>query len=66
MVAKNGIKGLLVEGWNTGWEEWSGNWNEDHFDFVTPYPDFDVKEIERYSKLKGEQMTMHNETSGGA
>jgi hypothetical protein len=65
-ASKNGIKGLLVEGWNTGWEEWSGNWNEDHFDFVTPYPDFDVKEIERYSKLKGVQMIMHNETSAGA
>ncbi len=65
-AAKNGIKGLLVEGWNTGWEEWSGNWNEDHFDFVTPYPDFDVKEIERYSKMKGVQMIMHNETSAGA
>jgi hypothetical protein len=65
-ASKNGIKGLLVEGWNTGWEEWSGNWNEDHFDFVTAYPDFDVKEIERYSKLKAVQMIMHNETSGGA
>ncbi len=65
-ASKNGIKGLLVEGWNTGWEEWSGNWNEDHFDFVTPYPDFDVKEIARYAKLKGVQMIMHNETSGGA
>ncbi|MES2649569.1 MAG: glycoside hydrolase family 97 protein [Bacteroidota bacterium] len=62
----NGIKGLLVEGWNAGWEEWAGNWNEDHFDFVTPYPDFDVKEISRYAKLKGVQMIMHNETSGGA
>ena len=65
-ASKNGIKGVLVEGWNTGWEEWSGNWNEDHFDFVTPYPDFDVKEIERYSKTKGVQMIMHNETSAGA
>lgn len=65
-ASKNGIKGLLVEGWNTGWEEWSGNWNDDHFDFVTAYPDFDVKEIERYSKLKAVQMIMHNETSGGA
>ncbi|MBC7886465.1 MAG: glycoside hydrolase family 97 protein [Ferruginibacter sp.] len=65
-ASKNGIKGLLVEGWNTGWEEWSGNWNEDHFDFITPYPDFDVKEIERYAKMKGVQMIMHNETSGGA
>ncbi len=65
-ASQNGIKGLLVEGWNTGWEEWAGNWNEDHFDFVTPYPNFDVKEIERYSKLKGVQMIMHNETSAGA
>lgn len=65
-ASKNKIKGLLVEGWNTGWEEWAGNWNDDHFDFVTPYPDFDVKEIERYSKKKGVQMIMHNETSGSA
>jgi len=65
-ASKNGIKGLLVEGWNTGWEEWSGNWTGNHFDFVTPYPDFDVKEIERYSKLKGVQMIMHNETSADA
>ena len=65
-ASKNGIKGLLVEGWNTGWEEWSGNWTGNHFDFVTPYPDFDVKEIEKYSKLKGVQMIMHNETSADA
>ena len=65
-ASKNGIQGLLVEGWNTGWEEWSGNWSGNHFDFVTPYPDFDVKEIEKYSKLKGVQMIMHNETSADA
>ncbi len=59
----NGMKGLLVEGWNTGWEEWSGNWTGRHFDFVTPYPDFDVAEIEKYSRQKGVQMIMHNETS---
>lgn len=65
-ASKYGIKGLLVEGWNTGWEEWSGNWNGGHFDFVTPYPDFDVAEIEKYSKQKGVQMIMHNETSADA
>ena len=65
-ASANGIKGLLVEGWNTGWEEWSGNWNGSHFDFVTPYPDFDIKEIESYSKMKGVQMIMHNETSADA
>ena len=65
-ASKNGIKGLLVEGWNIGWEEWFGNWKEDVFDFVTPYPDFNVKEIERYAAAKGVDMIMHNETSGSA
>ena len=65
-AAANGFKGLLVEGWNTGWEEWYGYWKEAPFDFVTPYPDFDVPEISRYSKEKGVQMIMHNETSGSA
>ena len=65
-ASKNGIKGLLVEGWNTGWEEWYGNWDGHHFDFVTPNPDFDVKAIQQYAKQKGVQMIMHNETSGDA
>ena len=65
-ASKNGIPGLLVEGWNTGWEEWFGNWYGGHFDFVTPYPDFDVKAIQDYAKQKGVQMIMHNETSGDA
>ncbi len=65
-ASANGIKGLLVEGWNTGWEEWYGNWYGSHFDFVTPYPDFNVKEISQYAKQKGVQMIMHNETSGDA
>jgi hypothetical protein len=65
-AAKNGIQGLLVEGWNTGWEEWFGNWYGGHFDFITPYPDFDVKTITAYAKEKGVQMIMHNETSGDA
>jgi len=65
-AAKNGIQGVLVEGWNTGWEEWFGNWVERPFDFVTPYPDFDIKAITDYAESKGVKMIMHNETSGSA
>jgi len=65
-AANNNIKGLLVEGWNKGWEEWTGDWKENNFDFVTPYPDFDVKDIAAYAKKKGVQMIMHNETGGSA
>ena len=65
-AAKNGIKGVLVEGWNTGWEDWFGNWKENVFDFVTPYPDFDVNGLEDYAAKNGVQMIMHNETSGSA
>ncbi len=65
-AAKNNITGVLVEGWNTGWEEWFGLWKENVFDFVTPYPDFNVAEIERYADSKGVKMIMHNETSGSA
>jgi hypothetical protein len=65
-AARNGIKGLLVEGWNTGWEEWFGNWQGGHFDFVTPAPDFDVAAISQYAKQKDVSMIMHNETSGDA
>lgn len=65
-ASRNGIKGVLVEGWNTGWEDWFGNWKENVFDFVTPYPDFDVKGIEDYAAKRGVQMIMHNETSGSA
>jgi hypothetical protein len=65
-ASKNGIQGVLVEGWNTGWEDWFGNWKEKVFDFVTPYPDFDVKAITDYAALKGVKMIMHNETSGSA
>ena len=61
---KHGFDGVLVEGWNTGWEDWYGNWKEDVFDFVTPYPDFDIAEISRYAKQQGIQMIMHHETSG--
>jgi glucan 1,4-alpha-glucosidase len=65
-AAANGIQGVLVEGWNTGWEDWFGNWKENVFDFVTPYPDFNVKELNAYAAGKGIVLIMHNETSGSA
>ena len=65
-AAKHDIPGVLVEGWNVGWEDWFGNWKEDVFDFVTPYPDFNVAEIQQYAAAKGVKMIMHNETSGAA
>lgn len=63
-AAKHGFRGVLVEGWNTGWEDWFGHWKEDVFDFVTPYPDFDVKELQSYAAAKGVKIIMHHETSG--
>ena len=63
-AAKNGIDGVLVEGWNVGWEDWAGNWKEDVFDFTTPYPDFDIAAVSAYAKAKGVKMIMHSETSG--
>ncbi|HEY8931044.1 MAG TPA: glycoside hydrolase family 97 protein [Mucilaginibacter sp.] len=65
-AAKNGLGGVLVEGWNVGWEDWFGNWKENVFDFTKPYPDFDVKAITDYAASKGVKMIMHNETSGSA
>lgn len=65
-AANNNIQGVLVEGWNIGWEDWFGNWKENVFDFITPYPDFDIKEITDYAKSKGVKIIMHNETSGSA
>jgi hypothetical protein len=65
-AATHGIQGVLVEGWNYGWEDWFGNWKEKVFDFVKPYPDFDVKSISEYAASKGVKMIMHNETSGAA
>jgi glucan 1,4-alpha-glucosidase len=62
-AAKHGFSGVLVEGWNTGWEDWFGNMKEDVFDFVTPYPDFNVKELSAYAKAKGVKIIMHHETS---
>ncbi len=63
-AAKHDFDGVLVEGWNIGWEDWFGNWKEDVFDFTTPYPDFNIKEVSDYAKAKGVKMIMHHETSG--
>ncbi len=62
-AAKHGFDAVLVEGWNVGWEDWFGKWKDDVFDFVTPYPDFDVEEIHAYAASKGIKMIMHHETS---
>ena len=62
-AAENGFDAVLVEGWNEGWEDWFGKSKDYVFDFVTPYPDFDVKEIHRYAASKGIKMMMHHETS---
>ena len=64
-AAKYGFDGVLVEGWNIGWEDWFGNEKDYVFDFVTPYPDFDVEGIHDYARSKGVKMIMHHETSGG-
>jgi len=63
-AAANGMTGILVEGWNTGWEHWIGfEDREGVFDFVTPYPDYDIEEVVRYGKEKGVELIMHHETS---
>jgi len=62
-AAKHGFDAVLVEGWNVGWEDWFGVWKEEVFDFVTPYPDFDVVELEKYAKSKNVELIMHHETS---
>ncbi|MCM8569800.1 glycoside hydrolase family 97 protein [Gramella jeungdoensis] len=62
-AAEHGFDGVLVEGWNVGWEDWFGHSKDYVFDFVTPYPDFDVKEIQEYAESKGVEMIMHHETS---
>lgn len=63
-ASEHGFDAVLVEGWNVGWEDWFGNMKENVFDFVTPYPDFDLPRIEEYAKAKGVKMIMHHETSG--
>lgn len=62
-AAKHGFDGVLVEGWNIGWEDWFGFTKDYVFDFLTPYPDFDIEEIYQYAKSKGVKMIMHHETS---
>ncbi len=63
-AAKHGFDQVLVEGWNIGWEDWSFKQKEDVFDFVTPYPDFDLPELLAYAKSKGVRLMMHHETAG--
>ncbi|AZQ60779.1 glycoside hydrolase family 97 protein [Flammeovirga pectinis] len=63
-AAEHGFDAVLVEGWNEGWEDWFGKSKDYVFDFVTPYPDFDVDEVREYAKSKGVKMMMHHETSG--
>jgi len=62
-AAAHGFDAVLVEGWNTGWEDWFGKTKDYVFDFVTPYPDFDVKELHRYAAGKNVKIIMHHETS---
>ena len=63
-AAKHGFDQVLVEGWNIGWEDWFGNKKDYVFDFVTPYPDFDLKALNDYAHSKGVKLMMHHETSG--
>ena len=63
-AAEHGFDQVLVEGWNEGWEDWFGKSKDYVFDFVTPYPDFDVKMLNEYAKSKGVKLMMHHETSG--
>lgn len=62
-AAKNGLDQVLVEGWNEGWEDWAGHSKFDVFDFLTPYPDFDIKALNDYAHSKGVKLMMHHETS---
>lgn len=63
-AARHGFDQVLVEGWNEGWEDWFGKSKDYVFDFVTPYPDFDIKMLNAYAKSKGVRLMMHHETSG--
>lgn len=63
-AAKHGFDQVLVEGWNVGWEDWFGHRKDYVFDFVTPYPDFDIKALNDYAHAKGIKLMMHHETSG--
>ncbi|MBL7858663.1 MAG: glycoside hydrolase family 97 protein [Cyclobacteriaceae bacterium] len=63
-ASRFGFDGVLVEGWNVGWEDWFGNWKENVFDFITPYSDYDIQYLTAYAKQKGVRIIMHHETSG--
>ena len=65
-AAKHGFDQVLVEGWNIGWEDWFGNQKDYVFDFVTPYPDFDIKMLNEYAHSKGVRLMMHHETSASS
>jgi hypothetical protein len=62
-ASEHGFDGVLVEGWNVGWEDWFGKWKEEVFDFVTPYPDFDVNVLQEHAAEKNVKLIMHHETS---
>lgn len=62
-AAEHGFDAVLVEGWNVGWEDWFGKSKDYVFDFITPYPDFDVKMLNNYAASKGVRLMMHHETS---
>lgn len=62
-AAENGFDQVLVEGWNVGWEDWFGHTKDYVFDFVTPYPDFDIAALNDYAHQKGVRLMMHHETS---
>ena len=65
-AARHGFDQVLVEGWNEGWEDWFGNSKDYVFDFVTPYPDFDIKALNDYAHERGVRLMMHHETSSSA
>ena len=65
-AAKHGFDQVLVEGWNEGWEDWFGKSKDYVFDFITPYPDFNVQELKEYAASKGVKLMMHHETSSSA
>ena len=62
-AAEHGFDQVLVEGWNVGWEDWFGHTKDYVFDFVTPYPDFDIEALNKYAHEKGVRLMMHHETS---
>ena len=65
-AAEHGFDAVLIEGWNEGWEDWYGKQKDFVFDFITPYPDFDIKALNEYAHSKGVKLIMHHETSASA